>query len=184
MCQFRDQCCLQKSAIGGLRRLNCQQTPWPGLAATQGYVLYANALVPVLLGAATLVPMTTFAALKSLHILCALLSISGFALRGYWALQENPLRSHRLARVLPHLVDSCLLGTALGMLWIWGVSPFSLPWLVAKLVALLLYIGLGMVALRFASTHRVRLAAYLAAIAVAGYIVAVAVNHSARGPLG
>jgi uncharacterized membrane protein SirB2 len=76
------------------------------------------------------------------------------------------------------------LGTALGMLWIWGVSRLSLPWVVAKLAALFLYIALGMVALRFASTYRVGLAAYLAAISVAGYIVVLAVNHSAWGPLG
>ncbi|WP_165787010.1 SirB2 family protein [Pseudohalioglobus lutimaris] len=128
--------------------------------------------------------MMTFTVLKTAHVLCAFLSVAGFALRGYWALQSNPLCKHRLVKVLPHVIDSCLLGTAVGMLWIWGVSPLSLPWVTAKLVALLLYIALGMAALRFARTREARLAAYLAALATAAYIVAVALTHSAWGPLG
>lgn len=58
--------------------------------------------------------------------------------------------------------------------------PFSADWLSAKLLALIGYIALGMVALRFARTRRMRLAAWLAAQAVFFYIVAVAVT---RNPL-
>ena len=51
----------------------------------------------------------------------------------------------------------------------------------AKIAALLCYIGLGMVALRFGRTMRTRVAAWLLAMAAALYIVSVAYSKS---PLG
>jgi uncharacterized membrane protein SirB2 len=127
--------------------------------------------------------MTAFAWLKLLHMSCAVLSIGGFALRGHWLLSGSPLLSRRPTRVLPHLVDTLLLGSALGMLWIWRLDPFRAPWLTAKIVALLVYIGLGLTAFRFADTVRGRRLALLLALCTAAYIVAVAFSKSAWGPL-
>ena len=70
--------------------------------------------------------MTPFDWLKLVHVSCAGLSISGFALRGYWMLTNNPLRQRRLTRVLPHIIDTLLLGSAVGMLVIWQVSPLQM----------------------------------------------------------
>ena len=122
--------------------------------------------------------MDSFSILKTVHVTCAVLSVAGFTVRGVWALGDNPMRQRRVAKTLPHLIDTCLLGSAVGMLVIWGVSPAALPWVTAKILALLLYIALGMIALRFAQTFRGRLAAYLGALCVAAYIVAVALAHS------
>ena len=127
--------------------------------------------------------MGLFAGLKLVHVCCALLSVAGFALRGYWVLTEHRLCQHRLTRVLPHLVDSLLLATAVAMLVLWQVSPQQLPWVVAKILALLLYIALGMTLMRFAKNRRQQLLAYLAALVCAGYIITVAFAHSAWGPL-
>lgn len=127
--------------------------------------------------------MTTFTLLKFVHVSCALLSIAGFTLRGYWVLSDNPLRQSRLARVLPHLVDTLLLASALGMLWLWQISPFAVVWIAAKILALLLYIALGVVLMRFAKTPGQRRLAYASALLVVWYIVAVALSHSALGPL-
>ena len=125
--------------------------------------------------------MMLFVWLKMAHVSSALLSISGFALRGYWMLTDNPLLQRRLTRVLPHIVDTLLLGSAIGMLLVWQADPLQLPWLMAKIVGLLLYIGLGMVALRFGRTRRVRVTAYLLALLSAVYILSVAYSKS---PLG
>ncbi len=127
--------------------------------------------------------MTAFEWLKLLHVGCAALSIGGFALRGYWQMTGNSLRSRALTRVLPHAVDTLLLGSALGMLWIWRLDPFRSPWLTAKIVALPAYIALGMMAFRFANTERARRLAFAMALLVAAYIVAVAVSKSPWGPL-
>ena len=51
----------------------------------------------------------------------------------------------------------------------------------AKVVALLVYIGLGMVALRFGRTRQVRLAAYLGALLTAAFIVVAAYSKSPWG---
>ena len=123
--------------------------------------------------------MTAFAILKTTHVLCVVLSVGGFVLRGYWMFSGNRSLDSRLAKSLPHIIDTLLLGSAIGMLFIWQSSPFSMPWITAKLLALLLYIGLGMVALRFGKTKRVRVAAWGAALMVAAYIVSVALNKSA-----
>ena len=122
-----------------------------------------------------------FEALKLIHISCALLSIAGFTLRGYWMLTESSLLRRRSAKILPHVIDSLLLGSAIGMLLIWQVSPLQLSWLSAKVIALLVYIGLGMVALRFGKSRRVKVNAWLLALITAGYILSVAYSKS---PLG
>ena len=74
-----------------------------------------------------------------------------------------------------------MLGSAIGMLVIWQVNPFSLNWLSAKIIALLLYIGLGLVAFRFGRTLQIRLVAFGMALLTAAYILAVAFTKS---PLG
>ena len=124
-----------------------------------------------------------FEGLKLVHVVSAILSISGFALRGHWMLTNDPRLTRRLAKVLPHVIDTFLLGSAVGMLLLWNTNPFQYGWLSAKIIALLLYIALGLVALRFGRTRRVRAAAYGMALFTAGYIVSVACTRSALGPL-
>lgn len=112
----------------------------------------------------------------ALHVGCVVLSTAGFLLRGVWMLVDSPLRTSRPARVLPHVVDSLLLLGALGLAATLGARPFAQPWLTAKVLALLAYIGLGMVAFRFGRTKRVRATAFVAAIGVVAYLVAVALT--------
>jgi len=112
--------------------------------------------------------------LKYLHVTCVALSYALFFLRGVWMLRGWPARR---AKVVPHLVDSVLLVSAVALAVQLGISPLTAPWLLAKIIALLLYIALGAVALRRGPAQRFRLAAWLAAQAVFFYIVSVAVTH-------
>ena len=125
--------------------------------------------------------MTPFEWLKLIHVSCAFISIAGFTLRGYWKLGNNPLLNRRPARVLPHIIDTLLLGSAVSMLVIWKSSPLDFGWLTAKILALLAYIGLGMVTLRFARSEKGRQVAYGLALASAAYIMSVAYTKSAAG---
>lgn len=127
--------------------------------------------------------MALFDTLKGLHIACAFLSISGFTLRGYWMITNNLRLRQRLTRVLPHMLDTLLLGSAIGMLVMWQANPLAIPWLSAKLIALLCYIGLGLVAFRFGTSRRVRATAFGLALLTAAYIVTVAYMKSPLGPL-
>lgn len=119
--------------------------------------------------------------LKNIHVAAVLLSFLGFVLRGWWMLTASPLRQHHLTRILPHLVDTVLLGSAVWMSLMISQYPFTASWLTAKFVALLVYIGLGMIALRAGSTVFVRGLAWLAALLVYAWIVSVAMSKQPWG---
>lgn len=122
--------------------------------------------------------------IKLVHIVCAYLTGAGFLLRGVWALADNPLSQHRLTKVVPHIIDTLLLLAALGMLYSWSISLPANPWLVAKIFALLVYIGFGLLMLRWGQTTRARLFGMLGGVATYAYIVAVAHSKSVFGGLG
>lgn len=127
--------------------------------------------------------MTLPEGLKLIHVSCAFVSIVGFGLRGYWMACDNPLLQRRIAKVLPHIVDTLLLGSAISLLFVYHLSPLEQPWLIAKIIALVLYIGLGMVALRFGRTKKIRVSAGLLALLTVGYIVSVAYSKDPMGIL-
>jgi uncharacterized membrane protein SirB2 len=122
-----------------------------------------------------------YALLKLLHQTTVVLSFSGFVLRGLAALAGAAWVRGRLARTLPHAVDTLLLLSALAMAWMLRLTPGNAPWLVAKIGGLLLYIALGMLALRPGRALALRATAWAAALLVFGWIVSVAVT---KDPLG
>ncbi len=124
-----------------------------------------------------------YAALKLVHQGAVVLSIGGFVARGVAALMEARWQRGRLARTLPHIVDTLLLASALGLAWSARLNPIAVPWLMAKIVGLLLYIGFGMLALRPGVPRQWRAAAMLAAVLCFGQIVAVAIGKSPAGLL-
>jgi len=89
--------------------------------------------------------------------------------------------SSRAAKTLPHLVDTVLLLSALTLAWMLRLTPGNAPWVLAKIVGLVVYVGLGVVALRPGRPLAVRAAAWLAALATVGWIVSVAVAKNPRG---
>lgn len=131
--------------------------------------------------------LTSFPAasvLKLVHQSAVTLSIAGFTLRGAATLAGAGWTRSRPARTLPHLVDSVLLLSALALAFTVGFTPANSPWLLAKLLALPVYIGLGVVALRPQTPPGLRLGAYLAALGVLAYIVSVAISKNPLGFLG
>jgi len=118
--------------------------------------------------------------LKMIHVICVGASYSLFFVRGVWMFLGSPWLQKRWVRIVPHVIDTGLLATAIAMVVAIRQYPFFVDWLTAKLLALVCYIALGMLALRFARTRGMRLAAWVAAQVVFFYIVAVAVT---RNPL-
>ena len=114
---------------------------------------------------------------KHLHITFAVISGSFFLLRGIWMLLDSGMLQRRWVKLVPHVVDTLLLTTALIMVFWSGQYPFVQSWLTAKLLALIAYIGLGTIALKRGKTKTVRTSALLAALAVFAYIVAVALSR-------
>ena len=109
-----------------------------------------------------------------LHMSCAILSLTLFIWRGTMMWIGRPLQKKMWRRTLPDGVDTLLLVTGITMAVLIGASPMADSWLAAKLIALLVYIGLGTVAFRFGRTMLVKRASFVAALAVFGYIVSVA----------
>lgn len=119
----------------------------------------------------------TYLTIKHVHVTCAALSITLFFMRGVWMLRDSPLLQQRWVRIVPHVVDTLLLASALTMV-VWSAQyPFVQDWLTAKVIALLVYIGLGTVALKRGRTRGVRAAAFVAALLVFAYIVKVALTR-------
>ena len=119
--------------------------------------------------------------LKPVHISCVALSFLGFFVRGFWVLSDSPMHNKKWVKTVPHIIDTLLLLSALLMLYVSGWSVFDMPWLQAKIVALLLYIILGMIALKYATTRLVQACAWGAGLVVFLYIVSVAVTKSSFG---
>lgn len=111
---------------------------------------------------------------KSVHVASVATSYALFVLRGIWMIQGSVRLQERWVRIVPHLIDTVLLGSAITLAIITSQYPFTMSWLTAKVGGLVAYIGLGMIALTYGRTRGVRVAAWIAAQAVFGYIVVVA----------
>jgi uncharacterized membrane protein SirB2 len=118
---------------------------------------------------------------KYIHVVSVALSLAGFFLRGLLLVRASSLMTRRWIRVLPHINDTILLTAALSLVLMSGQYPFVDAWLTAKVLGLTAYIILGSLALRPGSTTKVRILAWLAALAVFGWILSVALT---RQPLG
>lgn len=111
----------------------------------------------------------------ALHITLTLISVSGFVLRAGWSLTDRAMLDRKLVRIFPHIIDTLLLLTGV-------LLAFDLPdglltdWLLAKLIALVGYIGFGVVALR--ATGSKRWIGIVGALVCVCYIYLVAVNRS------
>ena len=68
-------------------------------------------------------------------------------------------------------MDTGLLGSAITMVVIASMPVLSMPWLLTKIAALLVYIMLGMVAFRFAKNQKQSMLAWFSAILVFAFIV-------------
>jgi len=130
-----------------------------------------------------------YTTLKLIHIGAVTVSFCGFVARGLGLFSGAAWVRHRLARSLPHVVDTVLLLSAVGMLFVIHLSPWGVAWLRAKIVGLVVYIALGVLALRPARRHgaarpgAVNFVAWIGALVVFGYIVSVALTKSPTGVL-
>lgn len=122
-----------------------------------------------------------YVTLKAVHQSAVVISFAGFFARGIGMLRDAPWIRHRVVKTLPHIVDTILIVSAIWLAWLLRLSPTNAPWIAAKIAGLLVYIGLGMIALRFGPTKGARTAAWIAALLTFGYIVSVALTKDVHG---
>ena len=118
-----------------------------------------------------------FIALKTIHVASVILSITGYVIRGVWMMRESPWLGKKWVRIVPHVIDTTLLGSAILLAIIIQQNPFAQGWLTAKVLALIAYIVVGAIGLKYGRTKKIRIAAWLGAIAIFLYIVLVALTR-------
>lgn len=121
-----------------------------------------------------------FLPLRALHMTCAVLSIAGFVLRWIWMLMDSRLLTARVTKIVPHIVDTLLLASAIALVAIIGFGP-NAAWLSAKIAGLVVYVVLGTLALKRGRTKGARAVFGVLAIVVFAFIASVARTHD---PLG
>ena len=114
---------------------------------------------------------------KPIHITAVVLSGLLFFWRGLRALMSYPNNGFAY-RVLPHIIDTVLLASAIYLSYLMQQYPFVHAWLTAKVVGLILYIAFGYMAVKKAKGFIEKLFYFLLATATFIYIVGAAYLHT------
>ena len=115
--------------------------------------------------------------LKQLHLATLAITLTLFVLRGIWMMAGSSRLQARWVRIVPHVNDTLLLASGIGLAVLLQQYPLVHGWLTAKLFGLIVYIALGTLALKRGRTRGQRMAAWVAALLVFAYMVTVAVAH-------
>lgn len=121
--------------------------------------------------------------IKHAHIGLALLSGALFALRGLLLLLDQRWAGAAPVRYLSYAIDTALLAAALALVAILPAGLYANGWLAAKLALIVIYVVLGVFALRRGRTRGVRAACYVAALLVFAQVYCIARTHSPLGAL-
>lgn len=120
----------------------------------------------------------SYAALKIIHVISVIFSYLLFMLRGIWMMQNSSILQRRWVKILPHVIDTVLLASAVTLVTMIQQYPGMNTWLSTKIGGLLLYIILGMIALRFGKSRKIKIISWITAQIVFFYIVLVALTKN------
>ena len=112
--------------------------------------------------------------LKDTHMLFILLSVGSFITRIMLAQFKPAWLQPKLAKIAPHVIDTILLLSGIGLVFQGNWMAGEFGWILTKLVMLIAYIGFGVMAMR--STGIKRWGAFVLALVCFGYIISVAVT--------
>lgn len=122
-----------------------------------------------------------YQAIKHIHLGAVALSAVGFTVRGLASLTGAAWVQSRPAKIVPHVVDTVLLVSAIALAVTLHLNPASTPWLLAKIIGLVLYVALGVVTMRARMSKPLRVTAWVAALLVLGWMASVAVSKNPAG---
>ncbi|EQD52930.1 up-regulator, SirB [mine drainage metagenome] len=115
------------------------------------------------------------------HVFMATLSVSLLIYRGMRRLARNPVPDTRWLRITPHIVDTLLLVTGIALAWALGLDPLTVTWLGVKLLLIVAYIAVGLLAFRVSGPRAIRLGVFILALLIFADIVAIAITRSPWG---
>jgi uncharacterized membrane protein SirB2 len=119
--------------------------------------------------------------LKYLHIICVAGSFSLFFIRGIWLLRSYPHAQEPWIRALPHVIDSLLVASAIGMLALGPKGVWDGNWMLVKVVLVVVYAVMSVLLLRLAKGKVQKILLWVAALLVFLFATTVSVLHH---PLG
>jgi len=120
-----------------------------------------------------------YMALKHSHIGFVYLSFILFLVRFGLANYKPALNSNKALNIATHGINALLLATAGALCVTLSQYPFEAAWVTAKLLGLIAYVALGVIAIK-----KVNVKAFVLAILVFLYLFGVAKAHSALSWVG
>lgn len=81
-------------------------------------------------------------------------------------MKDSAMMEKKWVKIVPHIVDTVLLVSAISLCIVLSQYPGTSGWLTEKVIGLVMYIGLGLVALKLGATKQIKTAAFIGAIAV------------------
>ena len=96
-------------------------------------------------------------------------------------LKGNPGYRHRLFRILPPIIDSLILISGVTLMVLLHLNTENAPWLTVKLIALVVYIVLGIIALNRVNNYHIQATSFVAAVLTILFMASVAVTHNPYG---
>ena len=103
---------------------------------------------------------------KHLHMTAVGLSILFFVFRFIWSQFDATALSKKWVKILPHIIDTVLLASAIWLCIILSQYPLVNAWLTFKVVGVVLYIVFGLFALKKAKTALGKWSVFVAALVV------------------
>ena len=122
-----------------------------------------------------------YADILLLHISCVALSGTLFTCRGLLRLFDSPIANTGALRWTSYVIDTVLLSAAILLTLVLHQYPLLNAWLTMKTGLLVLYIALGVIALKRARTRFGSVAALIAALLTYCLIIGVAITHRPSG---
>ncbi|BCE02575.1 SirB2 family protein [Marinicellulosiphila megalodicopiae] len=112
--------------------------------------------------------------LKHSHMTLALLSIIGFVVRAYFSFYKPELLKIKVIKITPHIIDTFLLITAISLVLLMDYGLAN--WILAKIGALVIYIGLGIIVIKQIGPIYLRTILTFTAVLMFIYIASVAIT--------
>lgn len=114
--------------------------------------------------------------IKIIHLSFALLSFASFIGRVYLSENNAEILKEKVFKIAPHVIDTLLLLSGITLVFQGQWLSGNYAWIIAKMLALMVYIGLGVVVMK--NRGSVRWTAFAGAITCFVYIGMVAVTKN------
>ena len=109
-----------------------------------------------------------YPAVKHTHLMFIALSVAFFILRFVLHIRQSPLMDRKFLKVAPHVIDTFLLVSGFTLCFMIKQYPFVDPWMTEKIICVVAYIVLGIMALK---SNRNKLFKFFAFIGAIGWLV-------------